>query len=142
MGLIVCPSCNHQRESKKVSRASYVCSNCGCTSPRLITRMKVWIDGGDKAGIDPELARQQTYSGLLWFAQSRGYKQGWVGMKYRTLFGSWPPDEYSSLEAETPSQELMLWERKQKALWARERKEKDKTNGNGHAQDTEAILWE
>jgi DNA repair protein RadD len=34
--------------------------------------------------------KQDFYSGLLYMAQMRGFKDGWVSHKYRTRFGVWP----------------------------------------------------
>jgi len=74
------------------------CPNCG----------KVWFStsavqiqdgeltefiGGTKPKKEPKPKRdekQDFYSGLLYIAQTRGFKDGWVAHKYRTKFGVWP----------------------------------------------------
>ena len=126
MGLLICVVCLRQKILKPIPRRPFRCTNCGARVVRKVRRVKVWMDLSDKPGIDPEQARLQTYSGLLWFVHSRGYKIGWAAVKFRALTSSWPPREWSELEPGNVSLELMLWERKQQAAYAKMQRDKEK----------------
>jgi hypothetical protein len=125
VGLIICPTCDHQRELKPLKRAKFKCSNCGCRAPRLVRRTKHWMRMGDHQGFPLAEAQRRTYAGLLWFAQSRGYKIGWASVKYRVLFGDWPAHTLI-VDIEPPSAELIKWMTKQQQEYARMQRKKER----------------
>ena len=69
---------------------------------------------------------RQTYAGLLWVAESKGYKHGWVSHKFRAIFGKWPRPQ-SKVEPVVPSRELREWLGIMKARYrAQKKREEDK----------------
>jgi hypothetical protein len=120
MGLILCIACGHQRGMSPIPRKEFICGKCGCRHPRLIRREKLpdMIVGGDREGIEPELAQHQAFAGLKRYAEHRGYKPGWASMKFKELFNRWPNGE-SREEAAPAGHELLAWIRRQNAAYAR-----------------------
>jgi len=51
---------------------------------------------------------RETYAGLLWIAQHKGYKWGWVCHKFRAIFGKWPRPQ-SKVDPVEPKLELREW---------------------------------
>jgi hypothetical protein len=51
---------------------------------------------------------RETYAGLLWTAQDKGYKNGWVAHKFREIFGKWPKPK-SVVEPSQPEADLQEW---------------------------------
>lgn len=120
MGLLLCISCGYQREMSPIPRKSFRCSKCGCRHPRLIRTEKMpgMIVGGDREGIDPELARHGAMGGLKKIGEYRGYKPGWASMKFKELYGRWPNGESKEPAAPAPH-EILAWVRRQNAAYAR-----------------------
>jgi len=58
----------------------------------------------------------EAYAGLLWYAQSKGYKRGWAGNKFRDLFGKWPDGLWP--QPKEPEMGLVKWIRSQQIRWA------------------------
>jgi len=54
------------------------------------------VQGGDP---------RETYAGLLWTQQQKGYRFGWVANKFRAIFGKWPRPQ-SKVEPVPPNSEL------------------------------------
>lgn len=131
MGLVVCLACGSQKQITPLKLGKYRCSHCGAGEPRLIRGRaeKVWM-GGEKDGCDVETARHQTYAGLVWLAEQRGYKKprGWAAHKFRAIFGRWPNGEANEAGS-APSSGLLRWDKKQRALYAKEQREIEKRNG-------------
>jgi hypothetical protein len=88
----VCPKCGFKSAAKK----SEVIEVDG--ELQLLTKGKKKFAMEDK---------QRVYSELLAIKSARGYSDGWVSHKYRTIFGVWPKGlmEY----AIEPSPELKSW---------------------------------
>jgi DNA repair protein RadD len=85
------------------------CGNCG-----FVRESKKNIDS--IAGEMQELAgtvrvqkdnKQDLYSQLLYYARSRGFKEGWAANQYKAKFGVWPRGLH--LIAKPPTQETMSW---------------------------------
>jgi hypothetical protein len=125
MGLIQCGCCGRQRDLKPIPRKKFKCSNCGCRSPRIIRRVKVWMTFGDIPGLPIEEARRRTYAGLLWFAAQKHFKSGWPLMKYKTLFGVFPPRGLTP-DPEPMSAGLSHWLDKQNAVYAQALRKKER----------------
>jgi DNA repair protein RadD len=98
-----CPAC-HVLKAPKV----HACPNCGfapAKQPTVETRdgelvelRRCKVDIGTK---------QEVYSGLLWIASTRGYKDGWVANQYRQAFGVWPARLVD--RPMVPSNQLQSW---------------------------------
>jgi hypothetical protein len=121
MGLIICPACGRQREMKPIPRKKFKCSNCGARSVRIIRRIKAWMDTGNREGLERGHAMEQTFAALRWLVRQHNYKIGWASVKFRTLFGMWPPDEFltSGTESVAPSAELIHWTARERAAYAK-----------------------
>lgn len=87
----LCPIC-----SCIVEPADKVCNECGHEFPVARSNVEM-LDGElgelgkkgkrEKATMDQ---KQLWYSGMLWIANERGYKEGWAARQYRDRFGVWP----------------------------------------------------
>jgi hypothetical protein len=81
-----CPKCN-----ALIRRGLNLCPMCGSIIGH--TRTPRAVDGELVAIGKKRLERseeQAFYSGLLDFAQRRGFKEGWAANKFRERFGVWP----------------------------------------------------
>jgi superfamily II DNA or RNA helicase len=81
-----CPSCSYVKPA-----AVHQCPVCGFAPEK---RSDVTVKDGDlvlvtkkKAG---RIAKQAFYSQLIAIAESKGYRDGWVGHKFKEYFGVWP----------------------------------------------------
>jgi hypothetical protein len=122
--LIICACCGRQRNVEKRKRGIYKCNNCGAKAARVIMRIKAWMDATDTDGVDPEIARHSTMARLKYYAEMKGYKPGWAGMKFKKLFGCWPNGE-SIEEPQAPTTDLMRWFWKQAAEYSREMRKRE-----------------
>lgn len=66
-----------------------------------------------------ELSKQDVYSQLRYIAVTKGYSDGWVSHKYRTIFDVWPRG--LSKEPKEPSGVLLAWIRSEQIRWAKSR---------------------
>ena len=48
---------------------------------------------------------RETYAGLLWIQEHKGYRNGWVAQKFRAIFGKWPKPK-SKVEPVPPNNDL------------------------------------
>lgn len=125
MAWIICISCHHAVEKKPLPRnPRLVCTACGSHVARVVRVVKTAMFNGGQT--EAGAAKVLTYAGLLSIAKERGYKVGWAGMKYRTIFGVWPKIE---TEPCNPSDELMWWIKKQNVAYAKERKKGEGGDG-------------
>jgi len=112
-----CPQCHFLKPPKTLE-----CPSCGFkTAPVL----DVVVEKGDLFELKPtpksnkakdQFSEPEAYSGLLWYAQYKGYKRGWAGNKFRDLFGHWPNGLFP--EPQQPDMRLMKWIRSQNIRWA------------------------
>jgi DNA repair protein RadD len=81
-----CPAC-------KALKNTHVCPSCGF-APQRQSQLKVrdgeLVELDYRKGKAPIGDKQSLYSGLLFYAGSRGYKKGWAAQQYRQAFGVWP----------------------------------------------------
>jgi DNA repair protein RadD len=81
-----CPAC-------KALKNTHVCLSCGF-APQRQSQLKVQdgelVELDYRKGKAPIGDKQSLYSGLLFYAGSRGYKKGWAAQQYRQAFGVWP----------------------------------------------------
>lgn len=112
----VCPECKYVKPPK-----SPFCPNCGHKS---IKTNEIEHEDGELVlltkGKKPKFEdKQSVYSQLLGIAKARGYSDGWVSHKYKTVFGVWPRGvERCACEA-TP--ELLSWVTSQNIRYAKSR---------------------
>jgi DNA repair protein RadD len=110
-----CPAC-HVLKAPKV----HVCPNCGFAPAKQPT---VEVRDGElvelRAGKADIGSKQEVYSGLLWIASARGYKDGWVANQYRQAFGVWPARlvdrpmvPSNKLQSWVTSQQIRYWKGK------------------------------
>jgi DNA repair protein RadD len=98
-----CPAC-HILKAPKV----HVCPNCGFAPAKQPT---IEVKAGELVELRPGKkdigSKQEVYSGLLWIASARGYKDGWVANQYRQAFGVWPVRLVH--QPMVPSNKLQSW---------------------------------
>lgn len=86
-----CKKCN-----AIVPKGREVCPICGAAMPKSRTPHHVdgelvLVGSGKAPQTRPKVSDEQAfYSGLIDFAQRRGFKLGWAKHKYRERFGCWP----------------------------------------------------
>jgi superfamily II DNA or RNA helicase len=106
--LMVCPSCGHirKRSSDVVMREGY------------LTELR--LDGTQKASLNADMAlRQDWYSGFLFIALEKGYKEGWAFHKFVEKFKS-PPDGLRKV-AKQPSLSVRSYIRSKQIAFAKAR---------------------
>jgi superfamily II DNA or RNA helicase len=99
-----CPAC-HILKAPKV----HACPNCGfapAKQPTVEVREGELVEITRKGKADIG-SKQEVYSGLLWIASARGYKEGWVANQYRQAFGVWPARLVD--RPMVPSNQLQSW---------------------------------
>jgi DNA repair protein RadD len=119
--LVDCLSCGAKRISGNA------CAHCGFY-PQRPPKARIFADG-DLAPYD-QIARSLVvdekndaealatfHAMLLGIAQSRGYKPGWAGHKFKEKFGDWPPRSLPKPMA--PSAEVKAWVRSRDIAWAK-----------------------
>ena len=118
-----CPKC-----SFVMTVGSLYCSHCGYTPER---KSDVFVKDGRLieinargGGIEKPLAQwevcQKWYSGFLYMAAERGYKDGWAAHKYKEKFGIWPPG-YLKQSIEYPEQQMRDWVKSRTIAWSKAR---------------------
>jgi hypothetical protein len=119
---IICIACHHIAEIKPLKRGAQLkCSNCGARAQRIVRQVKHWMMNGGQ--ILAEDAPATIYGALLSIMNARGYKIGWVGMKYRRIFGEWPADDLrTNVGPCMPSGELLWWITRESKAYAKERR--------------------
>lgn len=126
MGLIVCFVCQRQRQVKPIKRnAVYRCGNCGRTDVLLIRRrQKLWENWNDRDGLTVEIAPYQVYAELKQYCENKRYKNGWVGNKFKSIFGRWPNGEASAPGC-IPSPAILQWIRAGNKSFAKRKREEE-----------------
>jgi superfamily II DNA or RNA helicase len=111
------------RQCGAVRTAGEACTHCGFL-PRRRGEAVVFKDGDlelfDRRATTPAFGPldRETWHGMLaHIAQSRGYKSGWVGFKFKEKFGSWPPTR--NVDPIPPAPEVLSWVRSRNIAWAK-----------------------
>lgn len=78
---------------------------------------------------EEEAIRADIYCELEWVRFDLGRKPGWTGIKYKELFGGWPPDWMRDLRPTEPRDALMRLIRRWDARFKRERKKHERDAG-------------
>jgi DNA repair protein RadD len=115
--LTTCPECSAIRTSGQP------CPACGWrpkTRPRHVEVADgdLTLVGSRKHEWSPA-ARAQFHSELVWIAEQRQYKPGWVSHKYKEKFGSWPSAR--SVTPKEPSDATLAWVRSRQIAYAKAR---------------------
>lgn len=111
-----CPKCARVHEPRPA------CPACGHVYPKRQSEVSHaagelrQLSGGPTATPDQ---KQEIYSQLLYIAQDRGYKSGWVAHKYRERFGVWPRT-MKDVPA-PPSRQLLGWLRSRQIAQSRQK---------------------
>ena len=113
-----CPKCSHLWPGN-----ADVCPCCGHVRERRNEVMQVAgevieLHGGDRAKASKE-DKQQWYSGLLGYAESHGYKNGWAYHKYHEKWGVYPGGLRQVAQA--PAPEVMSWIKSRNIAFAKRR---------------------
>jgi hypothetical protein len=61
--------------------------------------------------------KQRWFSGLLYIARERGYKDGWAANKYKARFGCWPRG--LSDQSSFPDAAISSWVKASQIRWAK-----------------------
>lgn len=83
-----CPACSFLKPA-----GVHVCPACGFAPQR---QSDIEATAGDlvqlkgKARVPSRAEKQRFYSGLVWYAENRGYQRGWVANQFKKKFGVWP----------------------------------------------------
>ena len=87
--LLICPGCGHTKHFAKLAIAGkrFRCTNCDARAANALRNFHL---DGDINERERELARIETFSGLLWICREKGHKPGWVSHKFRALYLIWP----------------------------------------------------
>ena len=65
-------------------------------------------------------AQQSFYSELLFYAKSRGFKDGWAAHKYKEKYGAFPRGLTASVA--TTSNKTLSWIRSRNIAWAKSKR--------------------
>jgi superfamily II DNA or RNA helicase len=86
-----------------------ICSHCGFERPNLreISQVPGELRELEAANRALHVNNQDFYSQVLFYAKTRGYKDGWAAHKYKEKFGVWPKGLQEKMEP--PSTETMGW---------------------------------
>lgn len=71
---------------------------------------------------------KEIYAELLWEQQTKGFKPGWVAMKFREIFGGWPAPR-SMVSPKVPSTELREYLGIMKNRWKQKKKREEAKQG-------------
>lgn len=111
-----CPQCHFLKPPKTLE-----CPSCGFKTKPV---SDVVVEKGElvplvkpKKGQSDLFAEPETYSGLLWWANYKGYKRGWASNKFKEMFGHWP--DSIKVEPRPPTMALSRRIRAMQIRWAK-----------------------
>ena len=109
-----CPSCSYVKPPKV-----HACPACGFTPER---QSEVEVEAGELVKLPRKKKptreeKQAAYSGLLWIANERGRRPGWVAHIYRDRFGVWPRGLDETIKP--PSDDLLRFVRSRAIRFAK-----------------------
>lgn len=82
----ICPKCKYVS-----AKRFHACPKCGHTPPeKPVTAVEVKDGDLTKIKKMPPEVKQEIYSGLITIAHHRGYQDGWIAYKYKSMTGVWP----------------------------------------------------
>jgi hypothetical protein len=106
-------------------RRARECPQCGhkiYAVTLVVERDGELVDLGQKRMERKKSLREQAvwYSGLLFIAQERGYKHGWVSHQFKERFGCWP-NYVSFTPPAPPSVGVLNWVKSRQIAFAKAR---------------------
>lgn len=119
--LLTCPECTALRT------AGSPCPACGWRPTPKAQEIEV-VDGDLEKVERSRTTKKGEYTAedkhawhrqLVWIAQSRDYKLGWAGNKYREKFGAWPQKRF--VTPLPPTDEVSRWVKSRAIAWAKGR---------------------
>lgn len=125
-----CPQCHYVKPPRCA-----VCPNCGYEAVHQAKAIKP-VEGelkeleNDKRKAAPVAAKlpskATTYAQLIWYARSKGYKDGWASNKYRDIYGVWPSRIDWEPHVKAPEMVLASWIKAQFIRYAKSKESKRK----------------
>lgn len=113
---VECPSCGHLNNP-----GTLICTECGYQLKLPVTQEDGELEELKAPPPRVPLKDQkitEVYGGLLWIANERGFKPGWVAYKFKEIYGYFPQHGWK-VESQPPSKELLAFVRQQYKAWAR-----------------------
>ena len=109
------PNEKEKKQSKCASCGSLwtsptrICAHCGFERPNLreVSQVPGELRELEAANRKLHIDNQEFYSQVLFYAKTRGYKDGWAAHKYKEKFGVWPRGLQEKMHP--PSLETMGW---------------------------------
>jgi len=80
------------------------------------------MDWTDKSGKIQIEAQSGTYAGLLWVVENKKYKIGWAAIKFKIIFGYWPPPSIENISPDLPSPLLLRFIASQNEIWKKHKR--------------------
>jgi superfamily II DNA or RNA helicase len=114
-GLVECSQCSGLR------LGGQACPCCGFMPARRSEYVPVragdlgLVKGGKASA--PVYDRDEWHAMLTWIAEENGYSHGWIGHKFKSKFGTWPP--WRSGTPRRPSEEVRAWVRHEQIRFAK-----------------------
>jgi superfamily II DNA or RNA helicase len=89
--------------------ATRICAHCGFERPNMreVSKVPGELRELEAANRKLHIDNQDFYSQVLFYAKTRGYKDGWAAHKYKEKFGVWPRGLQEKMQP--PSPETMGW---------------------------------
>jgi superfamily II DNA or RNA helicase len=108
-----CPACGALWTFK-----GSVCGSCGFEKPiRGVSSVAGELQELEGKGQNMRAEQQQFYSELLFYAQLRGFKEGWAAHKYKEKFSVFPRGLSSTTKQ--PSNKTLSWIRSRQIAWSK-----------------------
>ncbi len=112
-----CPQCAYLKPPKVLE-----CPNCGfATKPvvDVVTMDGELIEITKKDKQERRFRAEEVFAELAWYANQKGYKNGWAFHKFKELLGAQPTAYQMTKYAPYPPQpELMKWIKSRQIAWA------------------------
>jgi DNA repair protein RadD len=121
-----CPQCHYLKAPRTGQ-----CPNCGF---KCEAHSKVEFEDGKLEELQrkkPPVAatrfpdKAATLSQLRWWAQDRGFSQGWASHKYREIYGVWPANGMRDVALFEPTIEMRSWIKSTQIRFAKSRQRQD-----------------
>lgn len=123
-----CPQCHFLKPPKTLE-----CPSCGFKTKPVTD---VVVEKGELIPLKPKkkgatdlFEEPETYSGLLWWSEYKGYQRGWAANAFKEIFGKWPNG--LKVQPSPPDMRLSRWIMAKNIRWAH-----SKRNPNNHQSST------
>jgi DNA repair protein RadD len=113
-----CPQCTYLKPPR-----TSVCPACGFKAEAIDTvgvvdGELVEITGHKKTETASKTEKATFYAQLLWYAESRGYSNGWAAHKFREKYEVWP-NSFKDVSTAQPTPEVLSWIKSRQIAWAK-----------------------